>query len=316
MSDSLASRLKALRILRVPLVLVIAFGIALLLPEQSWDVPRRWSPWTAVLVVLLATLYSYFNWQIAYRIAIWGRCVKTRYYRKMHALCVGVGTTAIGIALSFLAKGDETHKFPWAIAIPGAMVLVAALTDLLLGGRDDAIPRKAEMARVPDEVTETAVALAPLLGVMPLILVGLSMVRASAATLVYAPQLDSPRMAVLFALGIVIPYGALAIAGVMKRYSPHLTSGVSPKPFIRSFYFWAFPALAIVVTVVGNAVDDGLWWVTEQVSATGRLPDTLAQGKSPSRIHTPGRKLTSSPRVDHHAASSLGTLPRSLSFSL
>jgi hypothetical protein len=123
-----------------PILLVAAFGLVLLVPDQLPDLIRRWVTYQLLLCVALIGLFAFTMWAVTRRLLLRGTWQVSRtatQEEQLKAFLFG-GLVALAVAqlLVNLALRDSRYDLGWGLVIPAALLGGVALLGLLLAGPD------------------------------------------------------------------------------------------------------------------------------------------------------------------------------------
>lgn len=263
----LRRRLEPVTRVRLQLVLLVAFAASLLLPDQGWDVPRRWDWWTGSIAVLVTFVYAYFSWDIADRL-IGLSDINRKGLSLKRMAAAGAALFAAGLLMLWFAPA-----MPWGVMVPGIlMVLIAAGSRIVAWDEQDAgsLPPAPEGAPDEGEIRQSSKALAHLLAAGPPVALGLSLVRSAAGQLVYTSE-ERWRMGILLAVGLVLPWLGFLLSAKLRSSAEKRES--RDEEDRGDGLRWAIlggGAAALALLAVAMAVfDDFGWRVATGLGAVG-----------------------------------------------
>jgi hypothetical protein len=194
-----------------PILLVAAFGLVLLVPDQLPDLIRRWVTYQLLLCVALIGLFAFTMWAVTRRLLLRGTWQVSRtatQEEQLKAFLFG-GLVALAVAqlLVNLALRDSRYDLGWGLVIPAALLGGVALLGLLLPGptQEEPLPQAdATTTEPPAQPAELqAEPVVPrLLAASVLVLFGFGLIRASFGFAVYTQHWTIRPILVLLAAGL------------------------------------------------------------------------------------------------------------------
>jgi hypothetical protein len=240
----------AAKLLRLPLLLLVAYSFGLLANEQFADVIRRWlDGGTALVAGIVATLvFSVCVVAVAHSIAFhadqpWNIEVSWPYL-----LAGAVALTAVGVTLVVTENGGKALFVPAGIA---AVLLAAhALLRKLEPGDPPSPPSPSTARKAVDSIA------GPLLGVVPLVVLGLALIRVSVPEVVFSRH---GEFAVLFGVGLVVLLMGVGLWYRRDSLQPRAEAG--KQAVLNRVVLWAGLAASILLVV-------GVWSDVYAISET------------------------------------------------
>jgi hypothetical protein len=194
-----------------PMLLVVAFGLVLLVPDQLPDLVRRWVTYQLLLCVALIGLFAFTVWAVTRRLLLRGTWHVSRTASQEAQLKAFLFAGLVALALAQLVVGvflrRSRYDLGWGLVIPAALLGGVALLGLVLPD-----PTQDEPAPDTDETTEEQPELPPeprpepvvprLLAASVLVLFGFGLIRASFGFAVYTQHWTIRPVLVLVAAGL------------------------------------------------------------------------------------------------------------------
>ena len=229
---------QAAKLLRLPLLLLVAYSFALLTNEQFADVIRRWldGGWAPAAGLLVTGLFSVCLVAVAHSIAyhadqLWD--INASWQRLL------LGGLALGALAAVLVLTGHGGK---ALFVPVGFVAVLLATHVLLRGFEPSDPP----APSPPSPARKAVdsTLAPLLGVVPLVVLGLSLIKVAVPELAFSGRWS---FGLLIAIGLVPIVLAAALWFSRDRLKPQQNAG--PQSRLNKIVVWIGLVVSVLLAV-------------------------------------------------------------------